>query len=89
MYLSLRGTSGCCGTSGSTGLLENSIGEDVEGKRTTHENGGGGVVSPSGDIGDIFPLIIRKSNVNKQLKHNKIIKSESLVRFVLSVIILS
>ena len=31
-------------------------GGDVDGIRTTQENAGGGVESPSGDMGDILPL---------------------------------
>ena len=51
-HLSLLEVSSICDSSGSNGLLERSIGEELEGIRTKQVNDGGGVVSVSGDIGE-------------------------------------
>ena len=56
--LSLLGTSvGLVSDSDGLALLSRSMaGGEVDGIRTTQENAGGGVESPSGDMGDILPL---------------------------------
>ena len=51
-HLSLLEVSSICDSSGSNGLLDRSIGEELEGIRTKQVNEGGGVVSVSGDIGE-------------------------------------